>query len=36
MAIVQAYATGSYSMNEIAETFEIQYTTASRTVKKTD
>ena len=36
MAIVQAYATGCYCMKEIAETLDIQYATASRTVKKTD
>ena len=36
MAIVQAYATGCYSMKEIAETLDIQYAIASRTEKKTD
>ena len=33
-AIVQAYATGCYSMKEIAQAFDIQYATVSRIVKK--
>ena len=36
MAIVQAYATGCYTMKEIAQTFDIHYATVSRTVKKRD
>ena len=34
-AIAQAYATGCYSMKEIAQAFEIHYATVSRIVKKT-
>ena len=34
-AIAQAYATGSYSMKEIAQTFHVHYATVSRIVKKT-
>ena len=33
-AIVQACATGCYSMKEIAQAFEIHYATVSRIVKK--
>ena len=33
-AIVQAYATGCYSMKEIAEAFDIHYATVSRVLKK--
>ena len=33
-AIVQAYATGCYSMKEIARAFDIHYATVSRIVKK--
>jgi putative transposase len=33
-AIVQAYATGCYSMKEIAEAFDIPYATVSRVLKK--
>ncbi len=33
-AIVQAHATGCYSMKEIAQEFDIHYTTVSRVVKK--
>ena len=33
-AIVQAYATGCYSMKEIAQAFDIHYATVSRIVKK--
>ena len=33
-AIVQAYATGCYSMKEIAHAFDIHYATVSRIVKK--
>ena len=33
-AIVQAYATGCYSMKEIAQAFNIHYATVSRIVKK--
>ena len=33
-AIVQAYATGSYSMKEIAVAFDIHYATVSRALKK--
>ena len=33
-AIVQAYATGCYSMKEIAEAFDIHYATVSRALKK--
>ena len=33
---MQAYATGSYRMNEIAQTFEIHYVTVSRIVKMKD
>jgi putative transposase len=32
-AIVQAYATGCYSMKEIAQAFDIHYATVSRIVK---
>ena len=35
-AIVQAYATGCYSMKEIAQAFDIHYATVSRIVKKRD
>jgi putative transposase len=33
-AIVQAYATGCYSMKEIAEAFDVHYATVSRVLKK--
>ena len=33
-AIVQAYATGCYSMKEIAGAFDIHYATVSRVLKK--
>lgn len=33
-AIVQAYATGRYSMKEIAQAFDVHYATVSRIVKK--
>ena len=33
-AIEQAYATGCYSMKEIAQAFNIHYATVSRIVKK--
>ena len=33
-AIVQAYATGCYSMKEIAQAFDIHYATVSRIVNK--
>jgi putative transposase len=33
-AIVQAYATGCYSMKEIAQAFGVHYATVSRIVKK--
>ena len=33
-AIVQAHATGCYSMKEIAQAFTIHYATVSRIVKK--
>jgi hypothetical protein len=33
-AIVQAYATGCYSMKEIAQAFDIHYATVSRIVQK--
>ena len=33
---MQAYATGSHSMNEIAQTYEIHYVTVSRIVKMKD
>lgn len=36
MAIVQASATGCYSMDEIAQTSEIHNATVSRIVKMTD
>ena len=36
MAIVQACATGCYSMTEIAQAFEIHYATVSRIVKMED
>ena len=32
--IVQAYATGCYSMKEIAQAFDIHYATVSRALKK--
>ena len=35
-AIVQAWATGCYSMKEIAQAFEIHYATVSRIVKMKD
>ena len=33
-AIVQAYATGCYSMKEIAQAFNIHYATVTQIVKK--
>ena len=33
-AIVQAYATGCYSMKEVAQTFNIHYATMRRIVKR--
>ena len=36
MAIMQAYATGCYSMKEITQTFDIHDATVSRAVKKRD
>ena len=33
-AIVQAYATGFYSMKEIAQAFDVHYATVSRIMKK--
>ena len=33
-AIVQAYATGCYSMKEIAQAFDIHYATVSRVLSK--
>ena len=33
-AIVQAYATGCYTMKKIVQAFEIHYATVSRIVKK--
>ena len=33
-AIVQAYATGCYSMKEIAKAFDIHYSTVSRVLKE--
>jgi REP element-mobilizing transposase RayT len=34
-AIVQAYATGRYSMKQIAQAFDVHYATVSRVLKKT-
>jgi transposase len=34
LAIAQAYATGCYSMKEIARAFDVHYATVSRIVKK--
>jgi len=34
-AIVQAYATGRYSMRQVAQAFDVHYATVSRVLKKT-
>ena len=34
--MVAAYVTGDYKMHEIAEHFEVHYSTVSRAIKKSD